>query len=92
MAELKPTISYSVKGDTVISQPTLIKPFANRIVDNFEGINSLDANNDRLISLASKSFYVKPFGMETTTIKVQLQNLNTLWTNYDNTPCTIIQA
>ena len=83
-------MSYSIKGDGIITEPSLVTNYKYRIPDALEQIESLDAVNDPLISVSYKNYYMKEFGDTTvTSSKIQQLGLNNLWTN-ENT-CSLVQ-
>ena len=83
-------ISYSVKGDSVVTKPSLVENYKYRIVDGFELIESLNTENDHLVSVSFKEYYMKEIGTtQVVSGKVQHLGLNNLWTNMNT--CSMVQ-
>ena len=78
-------ISYNSSGQLISTDVDV--NFRYRVVDAYEGITNLNANNDHLISLFSKNFYFKEVGDSVLSfIGIQSLNLNNAWLNQDT--CT----
>jgi len=83
-------ISYSIKDDSIINKPSLVENYQYRVPDSFEGIDTIGAKNDPMISVSFKNYYMKEIGAnKVTSIKVQQLGLNNLWTNKN--ACSLVQ-
>ena len=78
-------IEYGNSGAGLVTTPSLLVNYRNRIINNFEQIPTMVTNNDNMISVSKKSYYIKEIGDLTLGyIDVQHSGLNNLWVNKVN--------